>query len=120
MTMHEHAERELTLIGEDRDVIDGVLRIVDQVDALADSGPALFGLMSYLPQLLTFTPLTPLTSESEEWIDRSAITGSPLWQALRYPEAFSTDGGQTYWLTGDRSKIFTSVVLPLKESDING
>lgn len=102
-TLHEHAQRELMLVGEDQDVIEVILRIVDEVDSLADSGPSLFGLVDYLRKLLDFRPLTPLTSASEEWIDRSAITSSPLWQAVRYPQAFSTDGGTTYWLTDDRS-----------------
>lgn len=42
-------------------------------------------------------PLTPLTSDPSEWIDRSEESGRPMWQSRRSPSVFSTDGGQTWY-----------------------
>ncbi len=43
-----------------------------------------------------FEPLTPLTSNLNEWMNRTEEAGGPLWQSKRCPSVFSRAAGATW------------------------
>lgn len=98
MTLVEHARRELTLLGEDQDVIDWMVGVIKKFAEFGHSGGSAFILIPQLNQLLNYENLTPLTSSPEEWEDRSLESHYPIWQNVRNSKAFSEDGGKTYYL----------------------
>lgn len=99
----QHAERELRLAGffdADSDY-DGMLgsAVMDVVRAFAGRGHSGMSAMivrQLFAQLSNFEALTPLTSDPDEWIDRSEMSGKPFWQNKRDFRAFSEDGGKTW------------------------
>lgn len=110
-----HARRELRLLGEDSDTIRGLCRVVQAFADMGHSGSSAHGAIYYLERLLRFKPLTDLTDDPGEWIDRHAegLTHSPLWQSRRNSEAFSTDGGKTYYLLSEQqAPLHRSKALP--------
>jgi hypothetical protein len=54
--------------------------------------------------LVQYRALTPLTSDPDEWIDRTDMSGGPLWQNMRQTTTFSNDGGQTWWDVNDPAR----------------
>lgn len=113
MSLVEHARRELTLFGEDPETIDAIVSIVQ---AFADTGPSGGSapyLIAYLEKLLRFEPLTPLTNDPAEWIDRSDISSYPIWQSARDGRAMSEDGGKTYWLVDERDAAGSMETTPI-------
>lgn len=112
-----HARRELRIVGEDQDVINGVCRVVQAFADMGHSGSAHFTAL-YLDKLLRYQPLSDLTDEPAEWIDRHAegMTTSPLWQSVRNSEAFSHDGGKTYYLLSEQEAAGDIATTPLHTS----
>jgi hypothetical protein len=105
----DHAKRELALIGEDQDVVDWMVSVVAKYAEYGHSGGSHSICLPRLTQLLNFEPLAPLTDDPAEWVDRSEISGTPLWQSVRDGRAMSTDGGKTYTLVNDNeSEVHTS------------
>lgn len=104
----DHARRELALIGEDQDVIDGIVKVIEAFAEVADSGGSTPFVIAHVEKLMRFEPLSPLTNDHAEWQDQSAASGVPLWQSRRNPMAFSADGGQTYTLLGEEPKTSDS------------
>lgn len=103
MTLHEHARRELELIGEEPATIDWYLRVVDAFASYGHSGGSAEVTTAVLHDLLRYKPLSDLTNDPAEWIDRTEMSAHPLWwQNVRNPEAFSTDGGKTYYLLSEQ------------------
>jgi len=96
-----HARRELTLVGEDPWITDGLCKVVAAFAEMGHSGSSAAHATHYLNKLLRYEALTPLTDDSAEWIDRSEISGTPLWQNIRDSRAMSTDGGKTYTLVDE-------------------
>lgn len=96
MTLVEHAKAELARINEDQNTINGILKVVQAFADGGHSGGSAPMAIDYLEKLLRFEPLSPLTSDPAEWIDRSDISGYPIWQSSRDPRAFSYDGGKTW------------------------
>lgn len=97
-----HARRELALIGEDEWTIDGLCKVVAAFAEMGHSGGSAPFAIAYLERLLRFEPLTPLTDDPAEWIDRAReMGGDPFWQSTRDPRAMSTDGGKTYTLVDE-------------------
>jgi hypothetical protein len=94
----EHAKSELARIGEDQDTIDSIVQVVHAFAESGQSGASTPMALAYLDRLLRFQPLSELTSDPAEWIDRTDVTGHPMWQSARDPRAFSPDGGKTWWL----------------------
>ena len=104
-----HARRELSIIGEDEQTIEGVARVMEAWGDMGHSGGSHFALAPILSRLLNFEPLTPLTNDPQEWyfhadgtygIDGTHEEGG-FWQNIRNGAAFSNDHGQTYWLTSE-------------------
>lgn len=104
----DHASRELALIGEDQDVIDGIVKVITAFAAVADSGGSTPYVIDRVEKLMRFQPLSPLTANPAEWQDQTRASGYPLWQSRRNPSAFSTDSGKTYTLLGEQPQTSDS------------
>jgi len=100
----DHARREYEIIGEDQDYVDGMLRIIQAFADMGHSGMSGAFAIAQLDALLNFRNLKPLTDDPAEWNHISGdIWGTPggIWQSARNPEAFSNDGGITYYLLSE-------------------
>lgn len=110
-----HARTELTRIGEEPEVIDGYVRVVEAFASMGHSGGSASVAIPTLNALLQFKNLAPLTNDPDEWENVSEMSGYEMWQNRRNSEAFSDDGGQTYWLlsegghSGSRAPRHTAV-----------
>jgi hypothetical protein len=99
----QHAKRELELAGlfdEDSDY-GGMLgrfayEIVRTFASQGHSGASAEIVVDLVARLMRYQPLTPITTNPDEWIDQSEVSGTPLWQSKRDPSLFSTDGGKTW------------------------
>lgn len=98
----EHARHELERIGEEPYIIDWFVAVIEKFAELEHTGSTAEICIYRLNLLLQFKALSPLTSDPIEWQDRSDISGYPVWQSARDSEAFSEDGGQTYYLTTEQ------------------
>lgn len=78
---------------------DSVLGLVSHFAAQGHSGFSARYASHLFGQLVERRPLTPLTDDSDEWMEISEeMMGRPgCWQSRRMPSAFSTDGGKTYY-----------------------
>jgi hypothetical protein len=100
----EHAKYELQKAGlfdadsdYDGELGHGVLALIE---LFASQGHSMYSAIrtAYLfGELAAYRPLTPITSDPDEWIDRSEISGFPIWQNRRSTSAFSKDGGATWY-----------------------
>jgi hypothetical protein len=97
----DHARRKLALIGEDEWLTNGLCKVISAFAAMGHSGFSAEHSTAVLEKLLRFQSLSPLTDDPAEWIDRSEISGTPLWQNTRDPRAMSADGGKTYTLVDE-------------------
>lgn len=111
-----HARRELALIGEDPDVIEWFLRVIREFATMGHSGGSASICIPRLTQLLSYEPLSPLTGDPAEWIDRAEIMGEPWWQNVRDSRAMSQDGGGTYWLVTEQAGDLS--VTPMYQSKL--
>jgi hypothetical protein len=112
-----HARQELQLIGEDRDIIEGYLRVIQAFAAMGHSGTSAMIAIPVINNLLQYKNLKPLTDDPEEWLHHGQeLWGQPggLWQNRRNSAMFSTDGGKTYYCVEEKHtvdkprKIYTS------------
>lgn len=94
----KHARRELELIGEDPETIQGYLRVVQAFADMGHSGGSASVAIPVLTALFSFENLAPLTDNPDEWIQHE----NSLWQNVRNSEAFSKDGGKTFYLLSER------------------
>jgi len=106
----EHAERELELAGMmDGDVdgdetlgdynnmvADAVLELIETFASQGHSGFSAEMARELFNELSGYKSLTPLSSDTEEWEDRSEMSGYPMWQNKRDSTNFSKDGGETW------------------------
>jgi hypothetical protein len=107
----EHARVELELIGEEPDTIDGYLRVLQAFADMGHSGGSASVAIPVLFELLRQKNLRPLTDDPDEWIfhDRNTYGSSQdLWQNNRNGEAFSYDGGKTYYILSEVRKRWYS------------
>lgn len=100
----QHANHEMYLAGlydTDADyngAIPGAVQRVVQVFAADEhSGGSAAMVLAILDKVLRFEPLTPLTSDPEEWRNVSETAGYPFWQNKRDTRMFSEDGGKTWY-----------------------
>ncbi len=112
-----HARRELELIGEEPEVIDWYVRVINSYSSFGHSGGSAWATTSVLEELLRFKPLTPLTNDPREWMHHGAdVWGEAggVWQSKRDGRMFSKDGGLTYTSNEDPKspegfkKLYTS------------
>lgn len=100
MSLVEHARRELELSGqyaEDPAYSESIIKAVEAFASYGHSGGSAMVAREQLHALLGFKTLSPLTSDPAEWMDRSEMSSTPLWQNRRDSAVFSTDGGQTWY-----------------------
>ncbi|WP_053065409.1 hypothetical protein [Micromonospora sp. RV43] len=112
MSLVEHARRELELSGqfaEDPAYAQSIVAAVSAFASYGHSGGSAACAREQINTLLGFGTLSPLTDDPEDWVDVAEQSGHTLWQCRRNPEAFSEDGGKTYYLLSDREagKTFT-------------
>ena len=103
----EHANRELRLadlFDEDSDysgmLAEAVVELIEKFAEQGHSGGSAHMTRDLFNRLSNFQNLTPLTNDPGEWMDVSEMgaDGSPpCWQNRRCSEAFSHDGGKTYY-----------------------
>lgn len=101
----EHARRELKALGEDSQTTEGLLKVVQAFADMGHSGGSASVAIPMIEKLLRFENLTPLTDDPEEWFFHgSDVWGEEpgVWQNTRNGEAFSKDGGKTYYLLSER------------------
>ena len=101
----EHAKRELELCGqmeEDPAYAQSIIAAIAAFASYGHSGGSAMVALEQMHNLLQYRTLSPLTSNSDEWIDQSGISGSPLWQSVRDPAAMSRDGGETWYFVDGR------------------
>jgi hypothetical protein len=104
----QHAKRELQLAGlfdqdSDYEGMTGtaVYEIIKAFAQQGHSGSSAEITTDIVLRLMRYQPLTPITSNPDDWIDQSAISGIPMWQCRRNPALFSTDGGENWFSVGD-------------------
>lgn len=113
----EHAKRELELLGGDPEFNAALIKAVEGFVSYGHSGGSASVGIGMLNQLLQFKNLAPLTDNPEEWVN----VADDLWQSNRRSEAFSQDGGKTYYLLGDGSRNGDIKVLyPTEKRGVNG
>lgn len=103
----KHARRELELLGEEQVTVDGYLKIIQAFADMGHSGGSAAVATSVLLELLRYNNLTPLTDDPKDWVE----VGSDIWQCGRNSEAFSMDGGATYYLISERVASLTPANL---------
>lgn len=117
MSLVEFAEKELKLAGlfDETADYDGMLghAALDIVKVFAEQGHSGYSAqatVAILDRLLRYEPLTPLTDDPDEWMNINGHYGTDvagddrgIFQSRRNPEAFSHDGGKTYYLLSDGS-----------------
>lgn len=94
----QHAKRELALLGEEKETVDGYLAMLQIFAQMGHSGGSASVFIPTLVRLLSFQNLKPLTNSEDEWVE---VTDH-MWQNNRNSEAFSHDGGHTYELLSER------------------
>lgn len=91
-----HARRELELIGEEPETIDDYLRVV-RAFCSTDISDVPGISVSVLTSLLLGQNLAPITDNPQDWIK----VGPNTWQNRRNGEAFSENGGTSYYLLSE-------------------
>lgn len=131
----DHAERELKLAGmigdsNESDDIDAkynnlvakaVLELMKKFSEQGHSGFSASMVREIFNKLTNWETLTPITSNPDEWMNCSELTGpedSGMWQNRRNPAVFSKDGGKTWYNVNDKNlkKVEESILqlLPTK------
>jgi hypothetical protein len=100
----EHARGELLLLGESERTISAYLDVIQAFSDMSGVGSAPSEVIPIILKLLYFKNITPLTTDPAEWEEVGSASGRTknLWQSKRDPEAFSTDGGKTYYILSER------------------
>lgn len=107
-----HARRELELLGEEEATIQWYCRVVAEFASFGHSGGSASVTIPVLNELLQYRALTDLTDDPDEWIDHTEISdGHPTFQNKRQSEAFSEDGGTTYYLLSERTESLETTPL---------
>lgn len=104
MSLVEHAKRELALAGNDDDFNQSIIKAVEAFASFGHSGGSAMVAIPMLNDLLQFKNLTPLTNNPNEWM-QVEMGKEDCWQSQRNPEAFSGDGGKTYYLLSDNPRV---------------
>lgn len=98
----EYAKNELQIAGlldKDSDyegrLGESVLELIEVFAKQGHSGGSREMMIGIFTKLAMFHPLTPITSNPDEWMKVSE-TG-PMWQSKRKPTTFSKDGGKTWY-----------------------
>lgn len=99
MSLVEHAKRELELLGEtDEEFKQAIIKAVGAFASYGHSGESALVGVHMLAALLSFKNLSPLTNDPKEWMK---VGEEGVWQSCRNAEAFSNNGGKTYYLLSE-------------------
>ena len=100
----EHARFELERMGEEPDVIDWYVKVIETFASYGHSGGSAACTIPVINSLLQFKNLSDLTWDPAEWNhvaeDVWGETGG-VWQSRRNPEAFSHDEGKHYYILSE-------------------
>lgn len=99
-----HARFELERLGEEPAIIEQYVQMIQFFADMGHSGGSASVFIPVLHDLLQFKNLLPLTDDPDEWYchDREYYgVGQDLWQSKRNSEAFSTDGGKSYYILSE-------------------
>lgn len=100
----DHAKRELATIHEDPEFSEGLVKMIEIFASMGHSGGSASVAIAMLTELLEHRNLSPLTDNPDEWEfhgpERWDGTNG-VWQNKRNGEAFSPDGGKTYYLLSE-------------------
>ena len=102
--MVDHARRELELIGEEPETVEGYLNVIQAFANMGHSGGSASIAIPVIHELLQQKNLKPLTDDPAEWFFHEGATygvADDMWQNKRNGEAFSYDGGKTYYLLSE-------------------
>lgn len=109
MSIMSHAKREMKIAGlfdvdSDYGGMTGhaVMRAVEVWSKEGHSGYSHALALRVFSKVVNLERLSPLTSWPEEWIE---VCDGELWQSARESEAFSFDGGKTYYLLSETQDI---------------
>lgn len=99
----DHAKRELELLGEEPETIEGYLNVIQAFADMGHSGGSASIAIPVINELLQYKPLTPLTYEPDEWFKHEGFgpDGGDLWQNIRDSRIMSIDGGKTHYNVED-------------------
>lgn len=124
-SIKEHAEREMRAAGlydSDADygtmIPDAVMELVDRFAAQGHSGGSASMVLAIFLKVATQQNLTPLTDNPEEWhFHDESVAGfdGGFWQNNRNGEAFSHDGGKTYYLLSEGGSAINRTPLHTSE-----
>lgn len=97
-----HARKELNLIGEEDAMVAGYLAMINIFSKMGHSGGSASVFIPVLNALLRFQNLSPLTDDPDEWMQINPSDEEIVcYQSRRNPEAFSEDGGKSYYLLSE-------------------
>lgn len=109
----QHAYRELGIahmFDDDVDLGACVLKMIEVLARHEVHDPTLFDLaLKTFWDLAHKRPITGLTANPLEWQNISAAAGTPLWRSIRDPDAYSTDGGKTFYRTDRPTRILATL-----------
>lgn len=111
----KHALYELELIGEEPETITGYLKVIHAFANMGHSGGSASVAIPTINALLQYKNLRPLTNDPDEWAD----VGDRMWQNKRNSEAFSEDGGKTYYLLSDRTRNEHGMVVDVYQKSVD-
>jgi|SRR5690349_5064726 len=96
MSIIESARSELAQsnFGEEDSAV--IIDIMERFFAQWDSGGAVSVMIPVMDRLLRGLPLSALTGDTGEWIDRSEYGPEPAWQNIRCGTVFKTADGKIY------------------------
>ncbi len=107
-----YAKKEMRIAGlydQDADYGPGAIaecveKMIEAFSGYGHSGGSAEMALSIFDRVVRFRPLSNLTRDPVEWMEVSP----DMWQSRRQPDAFSTDGGRTYYTLDDRETIRVS------------
>ena len=114
-----HARRELEIVnsraqpGDEytQSDIDGFIKVIQAFADMGHSGGSAPYAIGIISDLLQFKPLAPLTDHPDEWHfhgEEQWGEKGGVWQNRRHGEAFSHDGGKSYYLLSEIQKGATA------------
>lgn len=78
-------------------VAESVLELMEVFSKQGHSGFSASMTREIFDKVSSFKVLSSITSNPDEWMDRTEESGEPMWQNKRQPSTFSRDGGKTWY-----------------------
>lgn len=120
MSLVEHATVELIKLGEfdeDPAFAQSIVAAVAAFASYGHSGGSAGIAIHMLHDLLQYKNLSPLTDDPDEWCDVAEYAPEqPLWQNRRRSDAFSYDGGKTYYTLEERDAVGGMDLTPFHDT----